>query len=98
MSAPAPLKRANDETAHDSLFAIYVICDVRLMHEGKCAVHWFDAHNCSRKPTTIEVILLVDGVAMKTVQLSLQYDFSWNSTRGEWCNTVPIIIDDKPAP
>jgi hypothetical protein len=45
--------------------------------------HLFGGHNCSRHPTTVDVILLAGGVAKQAVKLSLERDFTWDEKRSE---------------
>lgn len=51
----------------------------------------FGGHNCSRVPTTIDVVLLERGVTKQTVTLSLDHDFDWDSKLSEWRVKVPVV-------
>jgi len=59
------------------------------------SVHLFGAHNCSRRPTTIDVILLVGGVGKQTVNLSLERDFTWDEKLAEWRVKVPVVLGEQ---
>ena len=56
------------------------------------SVHLFGAHNCSRHPTGVDVILLVGGAAKQTVKLSLDRDFKWDEKLAEWRTKVPVTL------
>ena len=60
------------------------------------SVHLFGAHNCSRRPTVIDVILLEDGVAKQTINLSLKGDFRLDEKLDEWHTKVPVTLG-KPT-
>lgn len=60
------------------------------------SVHLFGAHNCSRHPTAVDVILLVDGTAKQTVKLSLDRDFTWDEKLAEWRTKVPVVLSESP--
>ena len=52
----------------------------------------FGGHNCSRRPTTVEVILFIDGSPKQTVQLSFENDFTLDSQTAEWRAKVPVVL------
>jgi hypothetical protein len=56
------------------------------------SVHLFGAHNCSRRPTAVEVILLADGSTKQTVKLSIEHDFTLDSKTAEWHVKVPVTL------
>jgi hypothetical protein len=61
------------------------------------SVHLFGAHNCSRQPTAIDVVLLVGGVSKQTVELSLERDFSFDKKLAEWRTKVPVVLGKQKS-
>lgn len=61
------------------------------------SAHLFGAHNCSRHPTGVDVILIDGGVAKQTVKLSLERDFTWDERLTEWRTKVPVVIDGNSS-
>jgi len=61
------------------------------------SVHLFGAHNCSRHPTAVDVVLLVRGVPKQTVNLSLERDFTWDEKLDEWRTKVPVVLGGSPS-
>lgn len=61
------------------------------------SVHLFGAHNCSRQPTAIDVILLVGGIPKQRVELSLKRDFNWDEKLAEWHTKMPVVLGKKKA-
>jgi len=56
------------------------------------SAHMFGGHNCSRVPTRIDVVLLDSGVAKKTMTLSIEHDFDWDSKLSEWHVKAPVVF------
>jgi hypothetical protein len=61
------------------------------------SVHLFGAHNCSRHPTGVEVVLIGDGVAKQKVKLSLEHDFTWDPKLAEWRIIGQLTLSERPA-
>jgi hypothetical protein len=51
--------------------------------------------NCSRVPTTVEVLLLRDGIEVNRVRLDVSKDFTKNE-RHDYKPRSPIMLDFKP--
>jgi hypothetical protein len=62
------------------------------------SVHLFGAHNCSRRPIGVEVVLIGDGVAKQTVKLSLEHDFTWDPKLAEWRINRPLALGEPCLP
>ena len=56
------------------------------------SVHFFGAHNCSRRPTTADVLLVVGGAVKRTIKLSIKDDFTWDQKRDEWRVKAPLTL------
>jgi len=61
------------------------------------SVHFFGAHNCSRRPTGVDVFLLVGGAAKQTVRLSLKDDFTFDEKLDEWHTKTPVVLNEHGA-
>ena len=87
-------ERVSDAEATQKHDRFYVV----VPFDTFASVHWFGAHNCTCRPTSIEVLLVAGGTPTKTVKLSITQDFTWDEKRGEWRNVRPVMLDDASAP
>lgn len=61
------------------------------------SVHFFGSHNCSRRPTDVDVILLVKESPKQTVRLSLERDFARDEKIPEWHTKKPVVLSGGKA-